>query len=131
MNRSPNSVTIDLSALVHNLNQVREIVGSGIKIMGIVKSDAYGHGLVKVSKTLEMHGVDCLGVAYLHEGITLRKNGIRKPVQILGGIRSREDAEAVFAYNLTPVLFDLPSAEIFAQESDRRKGENIRETRIY
>jgi alanine racemase len=104
---------------------VRKIIGPGIKIMGIVKSDAYGHGLVKVSQTLEKHGVDCLGVAYLHEAITLRKNGTRKPVLILGGIRSREDAEAVFAYRLTPVLSDLSSAEMLAQECDRRKGRKI------
>ncbi|MFH1488721.1 MAG: alanine racemase [Pseudomonadota bacterium] len=125
MTRPPNSVTIDLPALVHNLHQVRKIIGPDIKIMGVVKSDAYGHGLVMVSQTLEKHGADCLGVAYLHEAITLRKNGIRKPVLILGGIRSREDAEAVFAHNLTPVLFDLSSAEILAQECDRRKGRKI------
>jgi len=64
---SPNSVKIDLSALAHNLNQVRKFIDQKTGIMGIVKSDAYGHGLTQVSKALEKEGVDSLGVGHLHE----------------------------------------------------------------
>ena len=76
MSNRPNHVEIDLSALVDNLNQVKQLVGPGTKIMGIVKSDAYGHGLVPVSRTLERHKVDALGVAHLHEALPLSAEGI-------------------------------------------------------
>jgi alanine racemase len=46
MSTSPNRITIDLLALQHNLSRVRELVGQATRIMGIVTSDAYGHGLI-------------------------------------------------------------------------------------
>jgi len=87
--------------------------------MGIVKSDAYGHGLLPVSQTLEKNKIDCLGVAYLHEALELRKNGIKLPIVILSGIQTRDESHEVVENDLTPVLFDLTVAEILAQESAR------------
>jgi alanine racemase len=116
----PNTLNIDLSAIEHNLNQVRKLIRPETKIMGIVKSDAYGHGLLEVSRVLEKSGADCLGVAHLHEALELRKCGIALPIIILCGIRSREEAGEAVEHQLTPVLFDLPSAEMLAEESARR-----------
>ena len=117
---SPNSVTIDLSALVRNLHQVRNLVSRDTRIMGVVKSDAYGHGLLEVGRTLEENGVDCLGVAYLHEAIDLRDGGVRLPIVILCGIRTREESHEVLEKALTPVLFDRGVAETLSQESVKR-----------
>ncbi|MBW1763532.1 MAG: alanine racemase, partial [Deltaproteobacteria bacterium] len=80
MTISLNCVKIDLSALEHNLNQVRGLIDSDTRIMGIVKSDAYGHGIVQVSKLLEKNRVHCLGVSYPHEALDLRDNGIKIPI---------------------------------------------------
>ncbi|MBW2101813.1 MAG: alanine racemase [Deltaproteobacteria bacterium] len=66
-----NKVLIDLGALSRNLEQVRRLVGGRTRIMGVVKSDAYGHGLVPVSKSLEAQGIDRLGVAWLSEALRL------------------------------------------------------------
>ena len=121
MVNGPNSITIDLSALVHNFNQVKARVGSETKIMGVVKSDAYGHGLLPVSKTLERNKIDCLGVAYLHEALALRKNRIKIPIIILGGIQTKGDAREVVEHDLTPVIYDLTVAEFLAQESAKQK----------
>ncbi len=115
----PNIVRIDLPALVHNLGQIRDLVGLGRKIMGVVKADAYGHGLLPVSRTLEKSGVDSLGVAFLHEGLKLRAEGIGAPIVILCGIRTREECRAAVEKGLTPVLFDLSVAQTLAEESAR------------
>ena len=120
MNNNPNSVKIDLSALAHNLRQIRMLISKDTKIMGIVKSDAYGHGLFKVSQTLEKNGIDCLGVAYLHEALELREKGIKVPVVILCGIHSKDESCEVVGKDLTPVLFDFMMAEILDQESERQ-----------
>lgn len=119
-----NTITIDLSALVYNLEQIRDLVGRETGIMGIVKADAYGHGLIPVSRTLEKHRVTCLGVAYLHEALELRKGSIRVPVVVLAGIQSRDEAREVIEKGLTPVLYDMSAAEILSRESERR-GKNI------
>jgi len=116
---SPNRVEIDLSALAHNLGQVKKLVGTGTRIMGIVKSDAYGHGDVPVARTLEKNGIDCLGVSHLHEALGLRGNGIKAPVIILSGIHTREQAHEVIDKRLTPVVYDVASAGILAEECAR------------
>lgn len=120
MSHSPNMIKIDLSALEYNLDQVKQLVNKGTKIMGVVKSDAYGHGLVPVSRVLEKNGVDCLGVAHIQEALELRKNGIGSPIVILCGIQTREDAMEVVDKSLTPVLSDVSLVEILAQEGAKR-----------
>ncbi|MDY6972229.1 MAG: alanine racemase, partial [Thermodesulfobacteriota bacterium] len=115
----PNSLVIDLSALVYNLRQVRFLIGQGARIMGVVKSDAYGHGLFPVSQILEREEIDCLGVAYLHEALELRKRGISLPIVILCGVRTRDECREVVEKDLTTVIFDLEAARILDQENAR------------
>ena len=111
MAASPNKLAINLEALSHNLEQLKNCTAKGTKIMGIVKSDAYGHGLVPVSKALEKKGIDCLGVSFIEEALILRERGLGIPIVILCGIERDEDAEAVVENDLTPVIFNLSSAE--------------------
>jgi alanine racemase len=63
--------------------------------MGIVKANAYGHGLVPVARHLEAQGVDQLGVAFLEEGIALRRAGLKLPILVLGGIFGPQVAEYI------------------------------------
>ena len=67
-------LTIDLNAVAHNLSTLRKL--AGVKVLGVVKADAYGHGMVPVAKKLEAEGVDFIGVADLSEAVTLRSAGI-------------------------------------------------------
>src|SRR5690606_18176810 len=84
MNERPTRILVDLDAIAHNLGAIRERVR--VPVMGIVKANAYGHGLVPVARRLEAEGVDQLGVAFLEEGIALREAGIGLPILVLGGI---------------------------------------------
>lgn len=81
----PTVIDVDLEALRWNLAQVRSLVG-GARIMATVKANAYGHGLLRTSRELLRFGADELGVAFLEEGIALRRAGIRAPILVLGGI---------------------------------------------
>ena len=80
----PSRIVVDLSAVGDNLRAIRAHVG--VPVMGIVKANAYGHGLVPVARHLEACGVDRLGVAFVEDGIALRRAGIRLPILVLGGI---------------------------------------------
>jgi len=122
MIHSRNHVIIDLSALAHNFAEVKGLVSPGARIMAIVKSDAYGHGLIPVSRVLEQKGVDLLGVAHLHEAMELRKNGIAAPVVVLCGIKTNEEAGVAIEERLIPVLFDEEMAEGVAEECRRRRA---------
>ncbi len=81
----PTTAVVDLGALARNVRAIRAKVGAA-KIMAIVKANAYGHGLERTSKALLDAGVDQLGVAFLEEGIRLRRAGIDAPILVLGGL---------------------------------------------
>ncbi|WP_345735921.1 alanine racemase [Prosthecobacter algae] len=85
----PTHVEVDLSCLAENLAAIRQRVGDA-KVMTILKANAYGHGLVPVARHMVRCGADCLGVAFLEEGISLRREGITAPVLVLGGIAGEQ-----------------------------------------
>lgn len=84
---------IHLSSLKYNFDGIRQRVGSGVKIMGVVKANAYGHGSVEIARALIGFGCEYLGVAILEEGIELRKAGISAPVLVLGGVLGSQISE--------------------------------------
>ena len=75
---------INLTRLSQNLTAIRTHVAP-VKVMIVVKANAYGHGLAEVAKHLSPQ-VDYIGVAVLEEGILLRELGVRAPILVLGGI---------------------------------------------
>lgn len=80
----PTWVEISLDALRHNIENFQKVLPSEIKLMAIVKADAYGHGAVGVSKEVIAAGVDYLGVAFFDEALELRNAGITAPILVLG-----------------------------------------------
>ena len=95
---------INLSNLLHNLNQVRRKIPSGCKILAVVKANAYGHGSIEVSRELENAGVDMLGVATVDEGARLREAGISKDILVLGLIYD-DRVPDIIKWRLTPVVY--------------------------
>jgi len=104
--RRPTVAVIDRSALRHNFAALRELVTPSVKVMAVVKANAYGHGAVEVARVFESQGCDCFGVALCEEGATLREAGITIPIIVLGGIYLNQLKE-ILHYNLTPVVFDM------------------------
>lgn len=80
----PSRIRVDLDAIAGNYRAIAAHVG--VPVMPIVKANAYGHGLVEVSRRLQVAGARQLGVAFLEEGIALREAGIDLPILVLGGI---------------------------------------------
>ena len=77
-------IEIDKKAIAHNYQVFQNLVGKKCKLMSVVKSNAYGHSLLDFAKEQEKLGVDYLGVDSIVEGIALRKEGIKKPILVLG-----------------------------------------------
>lgn len=113
-------VEIDLSAIRHNFKAIKALVGPKVKIMPVVKADAYGHGIIPVSETLMAEGADFLAVSYVEEGIALRKTGISIPIVILLGM-SLKDAKRAFSYKLTPVIYSMELAKALSDIAERDK----------
>jgi len=96
---------VNLDNLAYNFTQIKKLLSVEVKVIPTVKADAYGHGLIPVSKTLVSCGADCLGVASIDEGIKLRQAGIGLPILVLGLIL-KEDIQPLFEHRLTPTVCD-------------------------
>jgi alanine racemase len=107
---------IDLDALSHNLNEIKKRVGKR-SIIPIVKANAYGHGLIEVSRHLIEHNVKMLGVAFKEEAVELREAGIKLPILVLF---ERENIDSYLKYNLIPTLFDFKTAKRLSKEAQRQ-----------
>ncbi len=101
---------INLDNIAHNISRIRKKVGNNIKIMSIVKADAYGHGAVVTAKVLLYNGADCLGVATCDEGIDIRQNNIFVPTLILG-YTPESKLNDVIKFDLIQTIFNIEMAQ--------------------
>jgi alanine racemase len=108
----PTWAEIDLDALASNFRAVRARVGAGVKVMGVVKADAYGHGAVECARRLEAEGAEWFGVATPEEGMALRRAGVSRPVLSFGGFWEGQ-AVACVAHGIVPVVYRADMAEAF------------------
>lgn len=97
----PTQVLIDLSALRHNLQQVRQ-AAPGCRVMAAVKADAYGHGLARAAKALS--DADGFGVAAIEEAVQLRQAGIEAPITLLEGFFHVDEFPLIDAHRIDLTL---------------------------
>ena len=104
---------IDLDALAHNYETLRRRIGAGVKFLGVVKADAYGHGAIQVSRKLEQLGADYLAVSSLDEAKELRRAGIQAPILILGHTPPAMVSQLI-QYRITQAVSALAKAEAYS-----------------
>lgn len=97
--------TIDLDALEWNLSVIRRHT-PGKAILGMVKANAYGHGMIPISRALQACGVEMLGTAFVDEALQLRSAGITVPIMVLTPIETHE-CEAAVTSDLITVACDI------------------------
>ncbi|NLX83600.1 MAG: alanine racemase [Clostridiales bacterium] len=91
---------IHLDIYRDNIRAMREAIGPDVKLMAVVKSNAYGHGLVQIAQAAQEEQVDFLAVAIAEEGVILRQAGIDVPILVLEGLSAQSTRQAVL-YGLT------------------------------
>jgi alanine racemase len=111
---------VDLDAIAHNVREIRRITNKKSEIMGVVKADAYGHGVMEVVRTILENGATCLAVSMLDEAIQLRKNGIDVPILILSYTDPVRVAE-IIEYRVTQAVFSHDLAKALSDEAVRQK----------
>jgi len=111
---------VDLGALEFNYREIKKRIPEGVKVLAVVKADAYGHGAIPISLRLEKLGVEYLGVAISEEGVELRKGGVKSPILVLGGIFGGE-VDQIFRFRLTPVIFRNDCLKILSREAKKRR----------
>ena len=123
LKRHKTFVEIDLSAIRHNLGLVRKKLKQKTKILAMVKAQSYGSGLEKMASFLEQQGVDYLGVAYVDEGVELRKNGIKIPILVMNP--EEESFDLCIQYQLEPAIYSFNQLDVFIKELIFNKQSNF------
>ncbi|MEI6528605.1 MAG: alanine racemase [bacterium] len=116
-------IEIDKKAIAHNYKAFRAFIPRKVKLLGVVKSNAYGHNLVEFAKELEKLGADYLGVDSVVEGLALRREGVKTPILVLGYTLPEMIEKAVAAnIDITVSSFENFKAIKKVLSSSRRPG---------
>ena len=104
---------VDLDAVCHNMEAMKKSLPEGTGMIGVVKTDAYGHGAEAVADAIDPYVIG-FAAATADEGILLRRYGITKPVLILGPVHESRYEELVLE-EIRPVIFTKEAAAAFGK----------------
>ena len=104
---------VDLSAIAHNVRELRRLTRPQARVMAVVKANGYGHGAVAVARTALANGAEWLGVARLAEGIHLRENGFDAPILVFGPTLPA-DAGLLIDFDLRQSITSLDAAGAYS-----------------
>jgi alanine racemase len=113
-NPHPTWIEINLSAIENNTRYVLE--KTGVAVLAVVKTNAYGHGAVETSRAVLHAGATWLAVVRLEEVAELRKAGIESNIMLFGGVTPAEVDQALEMDAVLP-MYDLELAKILSQRA--------------
>ena len=115
---------IDLDAIIHNMAQMQSRISKETKIMGVIKTDGYGHGAVPIGRELESLAVTWgYATATVEEAQILRRNGLKKPILVLGAA-FQEQYGALMTEDIRATVFSLRQAQQM-EEAAAQAGAHI------
>lgn len=116
----PTVAEVDLAKLSRNLDKVRSLVGPRVKLLTLLKANAYGHGAVAIGTYLEQNKQsDFFGVASVEEGLQLRDAGLQTPILVLGSIYPFEAFEYAIKHKLAITIASQAAAEAVCQIAEK------------
>jgi alanine racemase len=109
-------IEVDLARLRRNFQIIQQDKPAAVRVLSVVKDDAYGHGALAVSRAALESGTVALAVSTLHEAITLRDHGLSTPLLVLG---QRQETELPWCvrHDLTCLVQDEPTIRKLAEEA--------------
>ena len=121
-------VEVDLDHIKYNFNKIKKNVSRETLIMGVVKANAYGHGVNPVAEVLVESGCDRFGVALPEEGKQLREAGFSLPIHVLGEVLPQQLSK-IMDYNLIPTISKMETIKqlnMLAQKNGEIKKVHIK-----
>ena len=108
---------IDLDAIAYNMEQMKNRIGDGARLIAVVKTDGYGHGAGPIAEMFEEFPyVWGYAVACLEEAVELREHGIKKPILVLGCIFP-DQYEEMICYDIRPAVYTEEMADAISEEA--------------
>ncbi|MBR0278276.1 MAG: alanine racemase [Clostridia bacterium] len=110
--------TVSVDNLIYNIEQIKKKVSPNVKLCGVIKADAYGHGAYEIAKELLKQGFEYLAVAFIDEAVDIRNNGINAPILILGNT-PKDTISELIEYNVTATVYDFETAKAISEEAKK------------
>ena len=101
---------IDLTALKSNFHEIKRLVGPEIKIIASLKGDAYGLGVVEITRALSNLGIYAIATGSFKDAVSIRKAGIKTKIQMFAG-NLPEAIEELLRYDLIPTVYNMATAQ--------------------
>jgi alanine racemase len=114
----PTWAEIDLAASEYNIRRIRSLLAPNVKMLAMIKAEAYGHGMVGVARAAERAGASMLGFASLSEALALSDEARALPRLVVGWTPGWL-AEAAIQNDVTCMVCDLETATEFARTAQR------------
>lgn len=114
-------IELDLEILCENLRCMKNALSPGTEIIFVVKSNAYGHGMVPVARRAWESGVKWFAVAHLNEALDLRENLSSANILVLG-VLDAENVGIAIEKNITPILVSEKHALALSAEAEARNA---------
>jgi alanine racemase len=111
-----NQIIVNLKAITHNYQFLQKWAGADVCLMAVVKSDAYGHGMIPVAKVLEYVGCTQFAVFDSSEGRVLRENGFNQPILVLKGA-DLDHIDVFIEHDLISALYQKDMAQYLSQSA--------------
>jgi alanine racemase len=118
----PTVMKIDLDNYAHNLKEIRKLIGQDVKLMIVLKANASGFGAVELAKVAAETEADYFAVAFIDEGVELRRAGIYLPILVFGAIADRE-IERATDFNLSLTVTRIETASLISKIAFKKKKE--------
>ena len=114
---------IDLDAIAYNMEQMKDQIGKEARLIAVIKTDGYGHGAVPIARMFETFSyVWGYAVACIEEAVSLRKEGIKKPILVLGCVFP-DQYETMIKNEIRAAVYTKEMAEGMSDEAVRQ-GKN-------
>ena len=114
----PTIMRVSIGTVARNARVIREHIPGSVRMMCVVKADAYGHDSVRVARRLIEAGADAFAVAMVEEGEVLRGGGVSQPILILGGACEASLRRAVRA-GISQAVYGAEALDILQDEAVR------------
>jgi alanine racemase len=111
-----------VDAIAQNVRCIKTHIGPSVRLLAVLKADAYGHGTVKVARTALNNGASYCGVASVNEAVQLRQAGITAPVLVLGYTPAWQAREAL-RHDITITMYDQDVARAFSRAAIELRAE--------
>lgn len=114
-------IEIDVDAIKQNLESINALVDERVRLIAVVKADAYGHGAANIARILYQNGVDFFAVTFLHEAMVLRKAGIRSSVMVFSPLIEQEQVKQAIDNHFTLTVSSLYDSQLIDEVSRHLK----------